>query len=60
MSLVTTAELEGIAAELGIDVVGAARAEAYEATERQIAERKERGLFADMRPSILSGSRKLP
>ena len=49
MSLVTTAELEGIAAELGIDVVGAARAEAYEATERQIAERKERGLFADMR-----------
>jgi epoxyqueuosine reductase len=49
MSLVTTAELEGIAAELGIDVVGAAAAEAYDSTERHIAERKERGLFADMR-----------
>src|SRR5438034_10778399 len=49
MSSVTTAELQGIAAELGIDVVGAAPAEAYEATERHIAERKERGLFADMR-----------
>jgi epoxyqueuosine reductase len=49
MSLVTTAELEGIAAELGLDVVGAAPAEAYEGTERHIAERRERGLFADMR-----------
>ena len=49
MSLVTTEELEGIAAELGLDVVGAAPAEAYERTERHIAERKERGLFADMR-----------
>jgi epoxyqueuosine reductase len=49
MSPVTTAELEGIAAELGIDVVGAAPAEAYEGTERHIAERRQRGLFADMR-----------
>src|SRR6059036_1411183 len=49
MSPVTTAELEGIAGELGIDVVGAAPAEAYEGTERHIAERRERGLFADMR-----------
>ena len=49
MSTVTTVELEGIAAELGIDVVGAAAAEAYERTERHIFERKERGLFADMR-----------
>src|SRR6266576_5811645 len=49
MSFVTTGELERIAAELGIDVVGAAPAEAYESTERHIAERKERGLFADMR-----------
>ena len=49
MSRVTAAELEGIAAGLGIDVVGAAPAEAYEATERHIEERKERGLFADMR-----------
>jgi epoxyqueuosine reductase len=49
MSLVTTAELEAIAAELGIDVVGATPAEAYASTERQIGERKERGLFADMR-----------
>src|SRR5215470_16588858 len=49
MSSVTTVELEGIAAELGIDVVGAAAAEGYERTERHIAERKARGLFADMR-----------
>ena len=49
MSFVTTGELERIAAELGIDVVGAAPAEAYESTERHIAERKEHGLFADMR-----------
>src|SRR6266496_3406707 len=49
MSPVTTAELERIAGELGIDVVGAAPAEAYEGTERHIAERRARGLFADMR-----------
>jgi epoxyqueuosine reductase len=46
---VTAAELERHAEELGIDVVGAARAEAYEETERAIRERRERGLFADMR-----------
>jgi epoxyqueuosine reductase len=45
----TAAELSGLAAEVGIDVVGAAPAEPYEATERHIRERKERGLFADMR-----------
>src|SRR5213080_4844529 len=49
MSSVTTAELEGIAGELGIDVVGAAPAEAYAGTERHIRERRARGLFADMR-----------
>src|SRR5213592_477359 len=49
MSPVATAELEGIAGELGIDVVGAAPAEAYAGTERHIRERRERGLFADMR-----------
>src|SRR5262245_44328950 len=49
MSPVTTGEPERIADELGIDVVGAAPAEAYEGTERHIAERKARGLFADMR-----------
>ena len=46
---VTTAELERLAAELGIDVVGAAPAEPYEETERHILERRARGLFADMR-----------
>ena len=35
--------------ELGIDVIGAARAEPYEETERAIRERRSRGLFADMR-----------
>jgi epoxyqueuosine reductase len=43
------AELERHAQELGLDVVGAAPASAYDQTERHIRERKERGLFADMR-----------
>jgi epoxyqueuosine reductase len=46
---VTTEELERLAVELGIDVVGAAPAEPYEETERHIEERRARGLFADMR-----------
>jgi epoxyqueuosine reductase len=46
---VTGQELERLAAELGIDVVGAAPAEPYVETERHIRERRERGLFADMR-----------
>jgi epoxyqueuosine reductase len=45
----TAAELTVLAEELGLDVVGAAPAEPYEATERHIRERRERGLFADMR-----------
>jgi epoxyqueuosine reductase len=46
---VTTTELERLAEELGIDAIGAAPAEPYEATERHIRERREQGLFADMR-----------
>jgi epoxyqueuosine reductase len=46
---VTLAELERLAGELGIDVIGAARAEPYAETERRIGERRARGLFADMR-----------
>jgi epoxyqueuosine reductase len=46
---VNAGELELLAQELGIDVVGAAPAEAYRETERHIAERRSRGLFADMR-----------
>ncbi len=42
-------ELERIAEELGIDVIGAAPAAPYEETERAIADRRARGLFADMR-----------
>ena len=45
----TRRELERHARDLGIDVVGAAPAAAYEDTERHIAERRARGLFADMR-----------
>ena len=45
----TAAELDRLAEELGLDVVGAAPASAYEETERHIRERRERGLFADMR-----------
>jgi epoxyqueuosine reductase len=45
----TRRELERLAEELGIDVIGAARAAAYEETEQHIRDRRERGLFADMR-----------
>ena len=43
------ADLERIGEELGLDVVGAAPAVPYEETERHIRERRERGLFADMK-----------
>jgi epoxyqueuosine reductase len=46
---VTTAELEQIAEELGLDAVGTSPAEPYTETERHIRERRARGLFADMR-----------
>ncbi len=45
----TSAELSRLAADLGLDVVGAARAEPYGETERHIRERRAGGLFADMR-----------
>ncbi|MBD0338727.1 MAG: tRNA epoxyqueuosine(34) reductase QueG [Thermoleophilia bacterium] len=45
----TRGELERLADGLGLDVVGAAPAGPYEATERHIAERRARGLFADMK-----------
>ena len=45
----TVAELSRLAADLGLDVVGAAPAEPYVETERHIRERRSRGLFADMR-----------
>jgi epoxyqueuosine reductase len=45
----TAEELERHAAELGIDAIGAAPAAPYEETERAIADRRARGLFADMR-----------
>ena len=45
----TTTELERLAEGLGIDAIGAAPAEPYEETERHIRERREQGLFADMR-----------
>ncbi len=42
-------ELDRIARELGIDVVGAAPVGPYEETEHHIRERRARGLFAGMR-----------
>jgi epoxyqueuosine reductase len=45
----TAAELERLAEELGLDAIGAAPAAPYDDTERHIAERKERGLFADLK-----------
>ena len=48
----TSAELSSLADELGIDAIGAAPAAPYEETERQIEERRARGLFADLRFTI--------
>jgi len=45
----TGPELSRVAADLGLDVVGATRAGPYEETERHIRERRSRGLFGDMR-----------
>ncbi len=45
----TARDLERIAGELGLDVVGAAPAEPYTETEEHIRERRARGLFAGMR-----------
>ena len=44
----TAGELTRLGEELGLDAIGAAPAGHYEATERHIRERKERGLFATM------------
>ena len=45
----TAAELEELADELELDVVGATPAAPYAETEQHIRERRARGLFADMR-----------
>src|SRR5581483_4029331 len=47
--VVRPGDLEAVALELGIDAIGVAPAEPYEETERHIRERRERGLFADMK-----------
>jgi hypothetical protein len=44
----TRVNVQHLADELGIDVIGVARAEAYLDTERHIRDRRARGLFADM------------
>ncbi|MGH3002393.1 MAG: tRNA epoxyqueuosine(34) reductase QueG [Gaiellaceae bacterium] len=45
----TAEEVRRLGDELGFDALGVTRAEAYEATERHILERRERGLFAGMK-----------
>jgi epoxyqueuosine reductase len=45
----TRVDVRRLGEELGLDAVGIARAEAYEDTERHIRERRERGLFAEMK-----------
>jgi epoxyqueuosine reductase len=42
-------DLQQLGRELGLDAIGATRAEPYDGTERHIRERKARGLFADMK-----------
>jgi Uncharacterized Fe-S protein len=46
---VRAADLQRVGEELGLDAVGAAPAAPYDETERHIRDRKERGLFADMK-----------
>jgi epoxyqueuosine reductase len=46
---VTHGELERLAAELGLDAIGAAPPAPYEDTERHIRDRRARGLFGRMR-----------
>ena len=45
----TAAELSRLGAELGLDVIGATPAAPYDETEQHIRDRRERGLFAEMR-----------
>jgi epoxyqueuosine reductase len=45
----TLDDVRRLGEELGFDAIGVARAEAYERTERHIRERRERGLFAEMK-----------
>jgi epoxyqueuosine reductase len=45
----TADDIRRLGDELGFDALGVARAEAYAETERHIAERRARGLFADMK-----------
>jgi epoxyqueuosine reductase len=45
----TSGVLEQLAAELGLDAVGAAPVAPYEETERHIVDRRSRGLFGGMR-----------
>jgi epoxyqueuosine reductase len=49
---VTVAELRRIGEALGLDAIGVARAEPYEATERHIRARRARGLFGRLRFTI--------
>jgi epoxyqueuosine reductase len=45
----TAQELERLAEALGLDAIGASPAEPYADTEQHIADRKARGLFADLK-----------
>jgi epoxyqueuosine reductase len=49
MQTMTTAEVQRLGAELGLDAVGVALPEPYESTERHIRERRERGLFGALK-----------
>jgi epoxyqueuosine reductase len=45
----TTADVQRLCTELGLDAAGVTRAEPYDATERHIRERRARGLFGRLR-----------
>jgi epoxyqueuosine reductase len=49
MGRVTTADVQRLADDLGLDAVGVARAEAYARTEADIRDRRARGLFGEMK-----------
>ena len=54
---VTRGDLQALAEEVGLEVVGATPAVAYEETERHIRDRRARGLFADLKFTIAQPER---
>ena len=60
MRTMTTADVQRLGAELGLDAVGVDAGRAYEGTERHIRERRARGLFGRLRFTTVAARDLLP